>query len=140
MTISKAKSLFELVTGETVSSITIGNLFRRLRNIASLLLDKKKIQLGGENSIVEIDESLAAKVKHHIGKDLLRKQVWIFGMKERTNERIYMEVVPDRTGFTLLGVIFDNFIPRSLIFSDSWSSYSKITLIKDYRLEMVNHK
>ena len=74
-------------------------------------MDKKNIHLGGENTNVEIDESLAAKVKHHRGKDLLRKQVWIFGMKERTNGRIYMEVFPDRTGFTLLGVIFDHIKP-----------------------------
>ena len=31
-------------------------------------------------------------------------------------------------------------ITRSLIFSDSWPNYSKITLIKDYMHAMVNHK
>ena len=56
----------------------IGTLFRRLRNIVSTVMKKEKISLDGENAIVEIDESLAARVKYHRGKDLLRKQVLIY--------------------------------------------------------------
>ena len=55
----------------------IGTLFRRLRNIMSANMKKDKISPGGENAIFEINESLAAKVKHHRGKDLLRKRVLV---------------------------------------------------------------
>jgi len=40
-------------------------------------LDKNNIKLGGKNVIVEIDESMFARVKHHRGKDLKRKQIWV---------------------------------------------------------------
>ena len=82
-------SLFQLITYESIYRDTVGDLFRRLRNIASLLIDKQNIKLGGDGLIIEIDESLAAKVKHHREKHLIRKQVWIFAIKERNNDKLY---------------------------------------------------
>jgi hypothetical protein len=46
-----------------------------LRNICTIALNKNKIKLGGINHIIQIDESLFAKVKYNRGNDLLRKQV-----------------------------------------------------------------
>ena len=47
------------------------------------------MKLGGSNQSVQIDESLFAKVKHHVGKDLSRKQVWVFGMVDVKPNNIY---------------------------------------------------
>ena len=63
----------------------------------------------------------------------------IFGIKERNQDRLYMQEVPDRTGFPLMGVIFYHIVPKSRILSDSWSSYSKISLIKEFSHEIINH-
>ena len=70
-----------------------------MRNVCTLALDKKNIKLGGRNQSIQIDESLFAKNKHPVGKDLLRKQVWVFGMVEP--DKIYFECVSNRTAKTL---------------------------------------
>ncbi len=77
---------------------------------------------------MEIDESLLAKVKHHRGKDLKRQQVWIFGLINRPGreKKCYIEIVPDRSAHTLCSIIFDHVEKESIIYSDSWSAYSKI--------------
>ena len=46
----------------------IMDLFEKLRQIWSLSIDKKNTMLGGYGKVVEIDESLYAKVKNWKGK------------------------------------------------------------------------
>lgn len=73
------------ITG--VSGTTIVKYFKTIRELCIEDLNKSELKLGGLGRIVEIDESLFAKVKHYKGKDLQRKQVWVFGMKERGVKR-----------------------------------------------------
>ncbi|RNA05626.1 hypothetical protein BpHYR1_005438 [Brachionus plicatilis] len=80
---------------ESVCDKTVGSLFKRLRQICSVSLDKQNLELGGMGKIVEIDESMYAKVKHWVGKDLKRAQFWVFGLVERSDlngGKSYMEV------------------------------------------------
>lgn len=90
---------------------TIGEIFKRLRNMSSLALNKKHIKLGGKDKIVEIDESLFVKVKYWKGKDLKRKQVWVFGMVCRSSGRCYFQIVQNRKAETLLPIIYDHVLP-----------------------------
>jgi hypothetical protein len=82
-----------------------------------LMVRKNKIMLGGKGKVVEIDESLLAKVKHHRGKDLKRQQVWIFGLINRPGreKKCYIEIVPDRSAHTLCSIIFDHVEKESII-------------------------
>ena len=48
-----------------------------------------------------------AKVKHHRGKDLKRKQLWVFCLKDRETKETYMEAVSCRDARTLLKIIYD---------------------------------
>ncbi len=48
------------------------------------------------------------KLKHFVGKDLVHKQVWVFGMMDVKPDQIYFECVKDRTANTLLSVINDH--------------------------------
>ena len=122
--IIKAWSL-ELTITKTVSALkiedtsatrqTIGKTFNHLRNVCTLAIEKPNIKLGGPGHIVEIDESLFAKVKYNRGKDLWRKQVWVFGLVDRISGEIYFEIVPDRTAETLLNIIEQHVLPGTLI-------------------------
>ena len=58
----------------TVCRQTIAKIFKAIRMVCSIALNKKEIRLGGENLTVQIDESLFAKVKHFVGKDLARNK------------------------------------------------------------------
>ena len=53
---------------------TVRLYYERSRIICSYDLDKTTLTLVDKNKIVEIEESMFAKVKHHRGKDLYRKQ------------------------------------------------------------------
>jgi transposase-like protein len=59
---------------------TVGMLHQKLRKVACEALYQQHTVLGGVGKVVEIDESLFVKVKHHKGKDMNRPQIWIFGM------------------------------------------------------------
>ena len=65
MTLAKAIQLLQF---ESISACrqTLGDFYSSLRNVCSLALDKKNLKLGGEGKIVEIDESLFARVKHKV--------------------------------------------------------------------------
>jgi hypothetical protein len=49
------------------------------------------------------------------GKDLKRKQVWIFGLVDRATQRAHMQVVPNRDASTLLSIIYDHVEEKSII-------------------------
>ena len=95
----------------------------RLLEICSIDLDRNNLKLGGPGKIIEIDESLYAKVKHSRG----------------ISGKCYMQVVPDRKGPTLLSVKYDRCLARSIIYSDCWSSYNKTSKLRDYKHQTVNH-
>ena len=123
---------------------TIISFQQKLRLVTARALRKSEIILGGPGKVVEIDESLFVKVKHHKGKDLRRPQVWVFGMYERSVEakkRCLFITVPKRDSHTLLNVIYKHIAPETTILSDCWSSYRRIKDLPDrqYQHKTVNH-
>ena len=140
MTIDMTLNVLKMEHNDS-SRQTIGKFFRQLRNVCTLALDKANIKLGGNGSPVEIDESLFAKVKHGTGKDLWRRPVWVFGMVERESSEVYFQAVPNRTAETLLSIIYEHTRPKTVVISDCWSSYNKISELHDQNLvhRTVNH-
>lgn len=122
----------------------ICNFQQKVRLVTSKALNKSAIILGGPGKVVEIDESLFVKVKHHKGKDLKRPQIWVFGMYERSAEakkRCIFITVPKRDASTLLNVIYKHIAPETTIFSDCWKAYSQIKNLPNrfYQHKTVNH-
>ena len=112
--------------------------FRRLRNICSFTLKQKPVKLGGTEKIVEIDETLVAKIKYNRGSGLKRKQVWLFGMVERGETgKCFLTMVPNRKAQALLQLIYNHVHPGTVIISHSWSSYNKLTTWFEHKT--VNH-
>ncbi len=100
--------------------------------------DKRK--LGGRGAVVEMDESLVFKIKYNRESGLKRKQIWVFGMVERKDQgRCHIQIVRNRKAETLLAIIYDQVNESSVIHSDSWSSYNKITEFLDLNHQTVNH-
>ena len=71
---------------------TISDFQQRLRYVCGKYIERHKILLGGPGKIVEIDESMFSKIKHHRGKDMKKmskkEQLWVFGMKERESGKV----------------------------------------------------
>jgi len=78
--------------------------------------------LGGEGSIVEIDEAKIGKQKFQKGR-LVTGQ-WIFGGYERESKKLFIECVPDRSAETLLAIIKKWIKPGTTIMSDCWKAYN----------------
>ncbi|RNA02341.1 transposase [Brachionus plicatilis] len=123
-----------------ISRNTIIKFQKLLRIVALKALNKSNFRLGGENKIVEIDESLFVKVKHFKGKDLRRRQIWVFGIYERITKRSLFIAVPKRDAYTLLNIIYEYILPDTIIYSDCWKTYMKIRdLDKRFQHRTVNH-
>lgn len=94
--------------------------------------------IGGENIVVEIDESKFGKRKYHRGHKV--EGVWILGMVERGTEKRKLILIPveKRDAITLTNLILKYVKPGSIIYTDMWKGYSTLSKF-DYQHFTVNH-
>ena len=82
--------------------------------------------IGGNGIEVEIDESKFGKRKYHRGHCV--EGQWVFGGREKYDKtRIFMIPVHNRKQTTLLLLIQKLIKPGSIIHSDCWKAYNKLT-------------
>jgi hypothetical protein len=112
-----------------IARASVVDFYQRLRYVCGKYINPDEIVLGGASKIVEIDESMFARVKHNRGKDLKRKLVWVFGMKERDSGKCYMELVSTRNAASLIPIIYKHVANDTIIHSDLWRSYRAISLV-----------
>jgi transposase-like protein len=94
-------------------------------------------KIGGEDVIVEIDESKFGKVKYHRGHRV--EGVWVFGMVERTpSKRIIFIPIDNRKRETLEALLLKHVDSRSIIHSDCWRAYDRLCEIF-FQHKKVNH-
>jgi len=92
--------------------------------------------LGGEHTIVEIDESnFAKKNKYHRGASSSPK--WVFGAVDRRTGLVKMKFVANRQHHTLIPLIRQWIPTGTRVISDSYSTY--FILSRWYNHQMVNH-
>jgi transposase-like protein len=120
-----------------ISKTTISLLYKKMNKHLTNSYYRQLPKLGGENTIVEIDESKFGKRKYHRGHSV--EGVWVFGMVEKTTQRkILLFPVERRNADTLLRLIIDNVMSDSIIYSDCWKAYAK--LVRYFRRHLtVNH-
>lgn len=58
-----------------------------------------------------------------------KNEICVFGMRERSSNKCYFEIVPDRELSTFLKIIFKHVRPHSVVFSENWNSYSDMARI-----------
>ena len=136
MWIAKARiSLIAELMG--LSRQTVSSVIKAIKKPLLLSFYSKQQVIGGENVIVEIDESKFGKVKYHRGHRV--EGVWVFGMVERTPERrIVLIPVDKRDKETLEKVIIKYVHRESIIYSDCWKAYNNLYFYFDAHLN-VNH-
>ena len=114
-----------------------GNKCQHSRRLGLFLLrDMRSAKIGGAGKIVQIDESKVGKRKYHRGHRV--EGQWVFGGIEAETRKCYLVPVKDRSESTLMRIIKKWIEPGSLIVSDCWKSYGKLSQ-NGYTHETVNH-
>jgi hypothetical protein len=105
-------------------------------------IEGKNMMLGVNGVIVEIDELMFARVKYFCGKDFKRRQLWIFGMRERDFGKLYMTIVNAQNAKTILKIIYNLVLPGTIIYSDLWNAYAHISKYKNtiFLVNLICHK
>jgi transposase-like protein len=120
------------------SSHTVCDLYFRFRHLVSNSVKPEDAVIGGDNIVVEIDESKFGKRKYNRGHRV--EGVWVVGGVEKTAEkRIFVVPVEDRTKVTLLGLIRKHVKPGSIIHTDLWKGYSGLSEDGQFQHFTVNH-
>ncbi len=86
---------------------------------------------------MEIDESKFGKRKYNKGRYV--EGHWVFGGIERDSKDAFMVEVPNRTAATLLPIIQRYVRPGSIVMSDEWKAYCRISSSLNMSHQTVNH-
>ena len=115
---------------------TVVDWYNFCREVCSEVIEKENVKVGGPGKVVEIDESKFGKRKYHKGR---RKDgVWVFGGIERETKNCFLTSVEDRSADTLVPIIKQHVLPGTIIISDCWKAYSRLTE-EGYVHQTVNH-
>jgi transposase-like protein len=117
---SKYTPIYHITGHSSITITNYTNLFREL--IIDTLKDEDDI-IGGDNIVVEIDESKFGKRKYHRGRMI--DGVWIVGGIERTEDKkCFVKIVENRTAETLHEIISNHVAPGSIVYTDCWRGYT----------------
>jgi transposase-like protein len=104
-----------------LNHITASGYINLFKEIILSSLDSEDTIIGGDEIVVEIDESKFGKINKN------KDELWIFGGIERTPEKkIFLVHVKDRTSSTLINKIQKHIRVGSIIYSDMWKGYCKL--------------
>ena len=125
-----------------LSEKTVVDMYSFFRQVCSKYFEAHPIQLGGADTVVQIDESMFChKPKHHRGR-ATKTEVWVFGLVDTsTTPGVgYMEIVSKRDSQTLLPIIQKVVRPGTTLHSDQWKAYLNISRDLGFRHQTVNHQ
>lgn len=121
-----------------LSAPTISALQKQIRQVVSDAIEIEDVTIGGDGIIVEIDETKLGKRKYNRGHRV--DGVWVVGGIERTPERrVFLVGVPDRKADMLTQIIVKHVRPGSIIHTDLWKGYNRISESGTYDHLTVNH-
>jgi hypothetical protein len=108
------------------------------RQMLATNVEDEQITIGGQNIIVEIDESKVAKRKYNRGHHVAGS--WVVGGVERTSEKkLFVITVPDRSGVSLKDIIYLYVEKGSIIITDCWKGYDWLCNDRNFIHMKVNH-
>ena len=134
---SQGFSLSEIMHELKLSNKTVIEWTTFIRDCCSCVVMDSSEQIGGNGIEVEIDESKFGKRKYHRGHRV--EGQWVFGGREKYDKgKIFMVPVPNRKQSTLIALIKKWIKPGSIIHSDCWKAYTKLSKL-GYTHVTVNH-
>ena len=127
----------EIQNETKLSKKTIIEWSAYLRDVCMYICMQKSTPIGGSGIEVEIDESKFGKRKYYRGHRVDGK--WVFGGRETYDKsKIFMVSVKNRKAKTLLPIISKWIKEGSIIHSDCWKPYDKLSKM-GYTHVKVNH-
>ncbi len=123
-----------------VGEKTVYEWFGWYRDVCSTWLLNNPYKIGGIGVVVQVDESVVAYRKNHVGRVIPQK--WVFGGYCKDQGIGFFEYVERRDAATLLPLIRKYVHPGSIICSDLWASYQQVANIPvnpPYQHGTVNH-
>jgi transposase-like protein len=120
------------------SSGTITEYYGHFRGLVADALDDEDWTVGGQNVIVEVDESKFGKRKYNRGHHV--DGAWVIGGIERTAERrFFVSVVDRRDKLTIIDVLSKHVLSGSIVHTDCWRGYAGIEEPLGIEHRTVNH-
>lgn len=130
----KSKHIVQ-ITG--VSRLTISHYRKALEEVLNEKFMQDEIQIGGENTIIEADESLIGHRKYNRGRVV--PGVWILGFVKRTPERHIIMIPVERRDKVTITAEITKYVRRgSIIMTDKWGGYVGLNEY-GYQHMTVNH-
>jgi hypothetical protein len=121
-----------------ISSKTYTRIFKKMIHRVVERFYSTLGRIGGNYSIVEIDESKFGRRKYNRGHRV--DGVWVLGAVERTpQKKVFLITVPNRSADTLIPILKRYIYRDSIIFSDCWRSYISLNT-HFYNHFTVNHQ
>lgn len=121
-----------------VNERSIIHWFKKCRDLCALINGESldTFKFGGPGVIVQVDESVITKRKYERGKYVPCQ--WIFGIVDTQSRTGYITFVNRRTADTLLPIIQAKVLPGSIIHSDKFRAYCRLSEL-GYTHKTVNH-
>ena len=125
-----------------VSRVTLSKFRKLLISKILFYFEVNPIKLGGPGSIIHVDETMINhKIKAHRGR-VPRSQTWLICIVDTSflPSRGFCCLVDNRSASHLLPIILNVVRPGSIIHTDDFKSYIKLSNISDFNHLTVCHK
>lgn len=131
-------SVKEICEKVSHSNAAVTKVLTLVRKAIHAFMDSASPILGNE-SIVEIDETLIAKKrKYNKGREVNAQ--WLFGAIEREGGHLFLKTVDNRDAKTLGNLIKDHINENATVYSDQWAAYIKFfSETSSYNHKTINH-
>ena len=120
------------------SSAKVVGFWGHFRRLVASTLDVEDTIIGGQDVIVEVDESKLVQKNYNRGHRV--EGVWVEVGVERTDARkVFIVPVERRDAETLTAIIKDCVVSGSKVFTDGWKGYGCVDDDQDYERCTINH-
>ena len=138
--IAQGFTIDETTTNTKLSRATVVKTHKKVREMMMQYNQIHKKRIGGAGMIVEIDECHLHSRKYDVGRIEASELWWVFGGICRQTREMFVVIVENRNQNTLSKAVFENIQSDSIIYSDCWRGYRKLSQMGlGFDRKTVNH-